>query len=154
VVVMVGDGSYLMLNSEIATSVMLGLKLIVVVLDNRGYGCIQRLQLASGSERHNNLLEDSVRESGRDVRVDFAAHAASLGAQAVKVTNVAELKSAMQNARTATSTQVIVIETSPWRTTEDGGAWWEVAIPEVSPRVEVQRAREQYEAGKQRQKRG
>jgi 3D-(3,5/4)-trihydroxycyclohexane-1,2-dione acylhydrolase (decyclizing) len=154
VVVMVGDGSYLMLNSEIATSVMLGLKLIVVVLDNRGYGCIQRLQLASGSERHNNLLEDSVRESGRDVRVDFAAHAASLGAQAVKVTNVAELKSAMQNARTATSTQAIVIETSPWRTTEDGGAWWEVAIPEVSPRVEVQRAREQYEAGKQRQKRG
>lgn len=154
VVVMVGDGSYLMLNSEIATSVMLGLKLIVVVLDNRGFGCIQRLQLASGSERHNNLLEDSVREGGRDVRVDFAAHAASLGAQAVKVANGAELKAAMRRARTATTTQVIVIETSPWRTTEDGGAWWEVAIPEVSPRAEVRQAREQYEAGKQRQKRG
>jgi 3D-(3,5/4)-trihydroxycyclohexane-1,2-dione acylhydrolase (decyclizing) len=154
VVVMVGDGSYLMLNSEIATSVMLGLKLIVVVLDNRGFGCIQRLQLASGSERHNNLLEDSVREGGRDVRVDFAAHAASLGAQAVKVASVAELKAAMQRARAAKDTQVIVIETTPWRTTEDGGAWWEVAIPEVSPRAEVTRAREQYEAGKQRQKRG
>jgi 3D-(3,5/4)-trihydroxycyclohexane-1,2-dione acylhydrolase (decyclizing) len=153
VVVMVGDGSYLMLNSEIASSVMLGLKLIVVVLDNRGFGCIQRLQLASGSERHNNLLEDSVREGGRDVKVDFAAHAASLGAQAVKVANVAELKSAMQRARAATHTQVIVIETTPWRTTDDGGAWWEVAIPEVSPRAEVHAARAQYETAKQRQPR-
>ncbi len=152
VVVMVGDGSYLMLNSEIATSLMLGLKLIVVVLDNRGFGCIQRLQLASGSERHNNLLEDSVREGGRDVKVDFAAHAASLGAQAVKVANVAELKSAMQRARAATHTQVIVIDTTPWRTTDDGGAWWEVAIPEVSPRAEVRAARAQYETAKQRQR--
>lgn len=151
VMVMVGDGSYLMLNSEIATSVMLGLKLIVVVLDNRGFGCIQRLQLASGSERHNNLLEDSVREGGRDVRIDFAAHAASLGAQAVKVASVAELKGAMQSARAATGTQVVVIETSPWRTTEEGGAWWEVAVPEVSPRAEVRQAREQYEAGKRKQ---
>jgi 3D-(3,5/4)-trihydroxycyclohexane-1,2-dione acylhydrolase (decyclizing) len=142
-----------MLNSEIASSVMLGLKLIVVVLDNRGFGCIQRLQLASGSERHNNLLEDSVREGGRDVKVDFAAHAASLGAQAVKVANVAELKSAMQRARAATHTQVIVIETTPWRTTDDGGAWWEVAIPEVSPRAEVHAARAQYETAKQRQPR-
>lgn len=152
VVVMVGDGSYLMLNSEIATSVMLGLKLIVVVLDNRGFGCIQRLQLASGSERHNNLLEDSVREGGRDVQVDFAAHAASLGAQAVKVDSVGELKAAMQRARAAAGTQVIVIDTSPWRTTDDGGTWWEVAIPEVSPRAEVRSARAQYETAKQRQR--
>jgi 3D-(3,5/4)-trihydroxycyclohexane-1,2-dione acylhydrolase (decyclizing) len=152
VVVMVGDGSYLMLNSEIATSVMLGLKLIVVVLDNRGYGCIQRLQLASGSERHNNLLEDCTREGGLDVRVDFAAHAASLGAQSVHVKSVAELKCAMQRARAATTTQVIVIDTTPWRTTDDGGAWWEVAIPEVSPRAEVRAAREQYEAAKKAQR--
>jgi 3D-(3,5/4)-trihydroxycyclohexane-1,2-dione acylhydrolase (decyclizing) len=152
VVVMVGDGSYLMLNSEIATSVMLGLKLIVVVLDNRGYGCIQRLQLASGSERHNNLLEDCTREGGLDVRIDFAAHAASLGAQSVHVKSVAELKSAMQRARAATTTQVIVIDTTPWRTTDDGGAWWEVAIPEVSPRAEVRTAREQYETAKKAQR--
>jgi 3D-(3,5/4)-trihydroxycyclohexane-1,2-dione acylhydrolase (decyclizing) len=152
VVVMVGDGSYLMLNSEIATSVMLGLKLIVVVLDNRGYGCIQRLQLASGSERHNNLLEDCTREGGLDVRIDFAAHAASLGAQSVHVKSVAELRSAMQRARAATKTQVIVIDTTPWRTTDDGGAWWEVAIPEVSPRAEVRTAREQYETAKKAQR--
>ena len=148
VIAMLGDGSYLMLNSEIATSVMLGLKLIVVVLDNRGYGCIQRLQLASGSPRFNNLLEDC----GAPVAIDFAAHAASLGATAVHVKDIAELKSAMRAARAATSTQVIVIDTTPWRTTDDGGAWWEVAIPEVSPRAEVRAAREQYEAAKKGQR--
>ena len=152
VIVMVGDGSYLMLNSEIATSVMLGLKLIIVVLDNRGFGCIQRLQLASGSPRFNNLLEDTVGEGGRDVKIDFAAHAQSLGAGAVHVANVAELKTAMQRARAAMRTQVIVIDTTPWRTTEDGGAWWEVAIPEVSERAEVRNAREQYLQGKLRQR--
>ena len=153
VIVMVGDGSYLMLNSEIATSVMLGLKLIIVVLDNRGFGCIQRLQLASGSERHNNLLEDTVADGGQDVRVDFAAHASSLGAQATKVADVAALKAAMAGARAARGTQVIVIDTTPWRTTDDGGAWWEVAIPEVSPRPEVDAARERHVAGKSRQRR-
>ena len=152
VIVMVGDGSYLMLNSEIATSVMLGLKLIVVVLDNRGYGCIQRLQLASGSPRFNNLLEDSVAEGGSDVKIDFAGHARSLGAEAVHVASLAELKSAMQRARAATRTQVIVIDTTPWRTTDDGGTWWEVAIPEVSERAEVRQARERYVQGKARQR--
>ena len=152
VIVMVGDGSYLMLNSEIATSVMRGCKLIVVVLDNRGYGCIQRLQLASGSPRFNNLLEDCHVEGGSDVRIDFAAHARSLGAEAVHAASVAELKAAMQRARGAAGTQVIVIDTSPWRTTDDGGAWWEVAIPEVSDRAEVREARERYLQGKARQR--
>src|SRR3546814_13223208 len=88
VVVMVGDGSYLMLNSEIATAVMLGLKLIVVVLDNRGFGCIDRLQQATGGESFNNLL------AGDAPRIDFAVHAASLGAAAQKVASVAELDAA------------------------------------------------------------
>jgi 3D-(3,5/4)-trihydroxycyclohexane-1,2-dione acylhydrolase (decyclizing) len=149
VIAMLGDGSYLMLNSEIATSVMLKLKLIIVVLDNRGYGCIQRLQLASGSPRFNNLLEDC----GAPVAIDFAAHAASLGATAVHVKDIAELKTAMRAARAATTTQVIVIDTTPWRTTDGGGAWWEVAIPEVSPRAEVRAAREQYESAKKGQQR-
>ena len=148
VIAMVGDGSYLMLNSEIATSVMLGLKIIVVVLDNRGFGCIQRLQLASGSPRFNNLLEDC----GSPPAIDFAAHAASLGAGAVHVKDIAELKSAMRAARAAASTQVIVIDTSPWRTTDDGGAWWEVAIPQVSPRAEVQAALAAYAEGKAKQR--
>ena len=153
VIVMVGDGSYLMLNSEVATSVMLGCKLIVVVLDNRGYGCIQRLQTASGGERFNNLLEDCVAEAGRDVRIDFAAHARSLGAGAVHVDGVAGLQAAMLRARAAATTQVIVIDTTHRRTTDDGGCWWDVAIPEVSPRPEVAEARARYLAGKQEQQR-
>jgi 3D-(3,5/4)-trihydroxycyclohexane-1,2-dione acylhydrolase (decyclizing) len=152
VIVMVGDGSYLMMNSEIATSVMLGRKLIVVVLDNRGYGCIQRLQTATGGAHFNNLLQDCVPEGGHDVRIDFAAHAASLGAEAVCVDGIPALKAAMQRARAATRTQVIVINTTHTRTTDDGGCWWEVAVPEISQRPEVNDAHALYRAGKQNQR--
>jgi 3D-(3,5/4)-trihydroxycyclohexane-1,2-dione acylhydrolase (decyclizing) len=152
VVVLVGDGSYLMLNSEIATSVMLGLKLLIVVLDNRGYGCIQRLQLASGGTHFNNMLADCVRESaaeaGGDVRVDFAAHAASLGAEALHVKDMAGLKAALPRARAARKTQVLVIDTTHTRTTDDGGCWWDVAIPEVSQRREVGDAHERLVAAR------
>lgn len=151
VIVMVGDGSYMMLNSEIATSVLLGRKLIVVVLDNRGYGCIHRLQRATGSERFNNMLDDCIPEGGNPSDIDFAAHAASMGAQAVHVQDVAGLRAAMVAARAATRTQVIVIDTTAERTTQDGGWWWEVAVAEVSTRSEVQRARTQYEAAKKSQ---
>jgi 3D-(3,5/4)-trihydroxycyclohexane-1,2-dione acylhydrolase (decyclizing) len=153
VIVMLGDGSYLMLNSEIASSVMLGRKLIVVVLDNRGYGCIHRLQRASGGTRFNNMLDDCVPEGGSRSTIDFAAHAASLGAEAVHVANVAELRAAMRKARAAVQTQVIVIDTSPERTTEDGGCWWEVAIPEVSDRVEVKEAHARLLDSKSNQRR-
>jgi 3D-(3,5/4)-trihydroxycyclohexane-1,2-dione acylhydrolase (decyclizing) len=152
VIVMVGDGSYMMLNSEIASSVMLGRKIIVVVLDNHGYGCIQRLQIASGGTRFNNMLGDCVdAEGGVDVAIDFAAHARSLGAEAVHVADVAELKTAMVQARAAARTQVLVIDTTHTRTTDDGGCWWEVGIPEVSQRAEVRQAHTAYLAAKQSQ---
>ena len=140
VIVMVGDGSYLMLNSEIATSVMLGRKLIVVVLDNRGYGCIQRLQAACGGASFNNLLDDCVAEGGTNVRIDFAAHAAALGADSVHVPDVGALRTAMVRARAGTKTQVIVVDTTHARTTDDGGCWWEVAVPQVSDRPAVDAA--------------
>jgi 3D-(3,5/4)-trihydroxycyclohexane-1,2-dione acylhydrolase (decyclizing) len=152
VIVMVGDGSYMMANSEIATSVMLGKKLIIVVLDNRGYGCIQRLQLASGSPRFNNMLDDCVPEGGQPSQIDFAMHARSMGADAVHVANVAALKTAMVAARAAAKTQVLVIDTTHTRTTDDGGCWWEVAIPEVSQRAEVAAAHERYVAAKKDQR--
>jgi 3D-(3,5/4)-trihydroxycyclohexane-1,2-dione acylhydrolase (decyclizing) len=152
VVVMVGDGSYLMMNSEIATSVMLGRKLIVVLLDNRGYGCIHRLQRATGGARFNNQLDDCVPEGGEAPRIDFAAHARAMGADAVHVKDIAELKSAMQKARAARRTQVLVIDTTPERTTDDGGCWWEVAVPEVSGRREVNEAEAAYRAAKQQQR--
>ncbi len=152
VIVMVGDGSYLMMNSEIATSIMLGHKLIIVVLDNRGFGCIARLQQASGSPHFNNMLTDCVPGAGVLPAIDFAMHARSLGADGVHVANIAELKMAMQRARAASKTQVIVIDTTHTRTTGDGGWWWEVPIPEVSSRAEVNAARAAYVAAKRDQR--
>ena len=143
VIVSLGDGSYLMMNSEIATSVMLGLKLIIVVNDNRGFACINRLQRATGGESFNNLLRDARHEVLP--AVDFAAHARSLGAEAVKVKSIDELEAAFKKARKADITQVIVIDTDPMAITDAGGAWWDVAVPEVSSRESVVAARGNYE---------
>jgi 3D-(3,5/4)-trihydroxycyclohexane-1,2-dione acylhydrolase (decyclizing) len=143
VVVMVGDGSYLMLNSEIATAVMMGLKLVIVVLDNRGFGCINRLQQATGGAPFNNLLRDSRQQS--PAPVDFAAHAAALGAQSEKVPDIGALGAALARARAAARTYVIVIDTDPQAATDAGGAWWDVAVPETSERDSVRNARVEYE---------
>ncbi|MFT0533033.1 3D-(3,5/4)-trihydroxycyclohexane-1,2-dione acylhydrolase (decyclizing) [Castellaniella hirudinis] len=151
VIVMVGDGSYLMLNSEIATSVQMGRKLIIVVLDNQGYGCIHRLQQASGGPRFNNLLADCIADGGAPANIDLAAHAASLGAQACRVADVPALRRAMAAARAASLTQVIVINTTPERTTDEGGCWWDVPIPEVTERTAVAAARARYVQNKQKQ---
>jgi 3D-(3,5/4)-trihydroxycyclohexane-1,2-dione acylhydrolase (decyclizing) len=152
VIVIVGDGSYLMLNSEIATSLLLDKKLIVVVLDNRGYGCINRLQQACGGEPFNNLFADCAKGTDGAPRIDFAAHAASMGALSENVKTIPELEAAMKRARAAARTCVICIETDPDRTTQEGGWWWEVAVPEVSDREEVRKARKAYVEAKGRQK--
>jgi 3D-(3,5/4)-trihydroxycyclohexane-1,2-dione acylhydrolase (decyclizing) len=152
VIVMVGDGSYLMMNSEIATSVMLGLKLIIVVLDNRGFGCINRLQRATGAESFNNLFAHTRHETLPDI--DFAAHAASLGAIATKVSGLPELEAALRIARAADRTSVIVIDTDPHAAMEAGGHWWDVAVPEVSERAEVRAARVAYETALKAQRLG
>ncbi len=143
VIVMVGDGSYLMLNSELATAAMLGVKLTIVLLDNRGYGCINRLQQATGGRPFNNLLVDS-RHAALPV-IDFAAHARSLGAEAEAVIGIAGLEAALARAKAATGPYLIAIETDPRPTTEAGGHWWDVAVPEVSARPEVRAARADYE---------
>ena len=152
VIVMVGDGSYLMMNSEIATSVMLGQKLIIMVLDNRGFACINRLQRATGGESFNNLFEHARHEALPTI--DFAAHAASLGAIAAKVTGLAELQAELTKARGAERTSVIVIDTDPLASTEAGGHWWDVAVPQVSERAEVRAARANYEAALKAQRLG
>jgi 3D-(3,5/4)-trihydroxycyclohexane-1,2-dione acylhydrolase (decyclizing) len=141
VIVMVGDGSYLMLNSEIATSVRLGARLIVVLLDNGGFGCIERLQSSTGNASFNNLLGGA----GRDALApDLLAHALSLGAHATRVQTLAELTGALAAARQADRTSVLVIATDPAASTTAGGHWWDVAVPEVSERAEVRAARERY----------
>ncbi len=143
VIVMVGDGSYMMMNSEISSSVMLGAKLTIVVLDNRGFGCINRLQMATGGANFNNLFRDTRHEVLPEI--DFVKHAESLGAVARKVNSIAELETALKAAESDTRTSVLVIDTDPLMTTEPGGHWWDVAVPEVSPRTEVNTARAEYE---------
>jgi len=151
VIVMVGDGSYMMMNSELATSVMLGIKIIVVILDNRGYGCIERLQVNTGNASFNNMLDDCVPDGGERSTIDFAMHARSMGADAVHVQNVAELKTAMVKARAAKRSQVVVIDTTHTRVSE-GGCWWEVGVPEVSQRPAVIAAHDNMAGAKRDQR--
>ncbi len=145
VICMVGDGSYMMANSELATAVMMGIPFTVVLADNRGFGCINRLQKATGGAPFNNLLKDSYHVNPADI--DFAAHARSMGAHVVKAGNIADLEAAMTASRSATIPTVIVIDTDPMPGTGAGGSWWEVAVPEVSDRATVNEARKGYEAG-------
>ena len=98
VAVLVGDGSYLMMNSEIATSVASGHPLLIVLCDNRGFGCIHRLQRATAGETHNNLWKESF---PAEAPVDFVAHARALGADAMTVADVAALEAAVATARNA-----------------------------------------------------
>jgi 3D-(3,5/4)-trihydroxycyclohexane-1,2-dione acylhydrolase (decyclizing) len=140
VYVLVGDGSYLMLNSELATAAALGIKITVVLLDNGGFGCIHRLQKATGGQPFNNLLEDST------TRVDFVAHANSLGADATHVSDIAALETALRDALPSLHCKVIVIETDPNRSPAIGGHWWDVAVAEVSDNTGVQAARREYQA--------
>jgi 3D-(3,5/4)-trihydroxycyclohexane-1,2-dione acylhydrolase (decyclizing) len=142
VLVLVGDGSYLMLNSEIATSILLGAKLEIVVLDNRGYGCINRLQQACGGAPFNNLFEDTLHQSMPEI--DFVAHAASLGAIAEKANSIAELDAALARSKSSGRTHVIVIETDPALSTGAGGTWWDVPVAQVSERAEVTAAHGRY----------
>ena len=151
VYVMVGDGSYLMMNSEIFSSVMLGLKLIIVVVDNGGYGCIHRLQENCGNSGFNNLIRDCRSTQNEVMRVDFAAHARSMGAKSEEVEGIASLEKALEKARNSETTYVINILTDPNKTVKEGGNWWDVAVAEVSNENGVNKARKNYELQKEKQ---
>ncbi len=144
VIVMVGDGSYMMANSELATAVMMGQKITVVVTDNRGFGCINRLQMATGGAEFNNLLDHAAHVNPS--KIDFAAHAGAMGADTKKAGSIHELEDALAEARNSSRTTVIIIDTDPYPTPETGGWWWDVAVPEVSEREQVRAARKDYEA--------
>ena len=130
----------------------MGAKLNIIVLDNRGYGCINRLQMATGGANFNNLLKDTWHKELPDL--DFAAHAASMGAVAIKVKSIAELEAALAKTKSETRTCVIVIDTDPLITTKEGGNWWDVAVPEVSVRKSVNEARSKYEEALKKQRVG
>jgi len=150
VICMVGDGSYMMANSELATAVMMGIGFTVVLTDNRGYGCINRLQAGTGGAAFNNLLDDSYHVN--PAHIDFVAHAGSMGARAVKAGSIAELEALLAEAKGGSIPTVIVIDTDPMPSTEAGGYWWDVAVPEVSVRPEVRVARADYDTHTDRQR--
>jgi 3D-(3,5/4)-trihydroxycyclohexane-1,2-dione acylhydrolase (decyclizing) len=150
-VVMVGDGAYLMMNSDIYSSVLAGHKMIVVLCDNGGYAVINRLQNFKGGASFNNLIADSrVREP---FAVDFARHAEAMGALARRVESLADLEAAIAWARTTDRTTVVTIVTDAFAWTP-GDADWDVGVPEVSDRPEVREARAAHEAIRARQRVG
>ena len=150
VICFTGDGTYMMANSEMATAAMMGMPFTVVVTDNRGYGCINRLQMGTGGAEFNNLLDHAI--GGQNSNIDFAKHAESMGAVSVKVGSIAELEEALTRRADAKGPYVIVIDTDPYPSTEPGGTWWDVGVPEVSERAEVNAARANYETNKKLQR--
>jgi 3D-(3,5/4)-trihydroxycyclohexane-1,2-dione acylhydrolase (decyclizing) len=151
VVCFVGDGSYMMANSELATAVMRRVPFTVVLTDNRGYGCINRLQMGTGGNQFNNLYKDCNVEAQPEI--DFVAHAAAMGAHAVKAQDIADLEAQIRTSRDRAIPTVIVIDTDPMHGPGEngGGHWWDVAVPEVSERPEVKHAREGYVAARKHQ---
>ncbi len=152
VFVFVGDGSYLMMNSDLYSSVLSGHKMIVIVCDNGGFAVINRLQVNQGGNPFNNLLEDC-RLAGDVVTVDFAAHAAAMGCGSEKVSSIAELAGAVERARASDRTYVITLEVDAYSWTE-GGSFWEVGVPEVSNLASVTDARADLDKGKADQRIG
>jgi 3D-(3,5/4)-trihydroxycyclohexane-1,2-dione acylhydrolase (decyclizing) len=150
-IVMVGDGTYLMMNSEIYSSVLAGHKMIVVVCDNGGYAVINRLQNAKGGASFNNLIRDCrVKEP---FAVDFARHAEAMGALARHVESLADLGEALDWAKSTDRTTVISIATDGF-TWSPGDAWWDVGVPAVSERTEVREAAKAQQEGRKRQRVG
>lgn len=156
VVVMIGDGSYLMLNSEIVTAVAEGWRLTIVVVDNGGFQSIHGLQKSLGTPSFINELRhrDSLsgKTDGATVAVDFAAHAAAMGAKAVKVGSTEELRSALRRARSEDGVSVVVVNADPERRVPGFEAWWDVPVAEVSGQRGVLAARAEYERQAARQR--
>jgi len=121
----------------------MGIDFTLIITDNRGYGCINRLQMGTGGAEFNNLLDHVQHETPS--AIDFVKHSAAMGAISQKVNSIAELEQALANRR-GKGVEVFVLDTDPYPSTEVGGCWWEVAVPEVSTRKEVSQARAEYEA--------
>ncbi|KZM43046.1 3D-(3,5/4)-trihydroxycyclohexane-1,2-dione hydrolase [Marinomonas sp. SBI22] len=155
VVVMVGDGSYMILNSDIYSSVLSGHKMIIVVCDNAGFAVINKLQNNTGNESFNNLLKDCRRENPETefARVDFAKHAEAQGAISEKVGSMQDFDAAFARAKAADRTSVIVvdIDSTKWSSCD---CWWEVGLPEVTRDERTEKAVSDFSAGRTHQRPG
>jgi len=152
-IVFVGDGSYLLLNSDIYSSVLSGRKLIIVLCDNGGYAVIDKLQRNTGNVAFNNFIADCQWERA-PFTVDFAMHARAMGAHAESVASLATFEQAFLRAKMSDRTCVIDVKVDPYAWTEGGHAWWEVGTPAVSDRAEVLAAAAECDHGRARQRRG
>lgn len=153
-IIMVGDGSYMMMNSDIYSTVLSGHKMIVVVCDNGGFGVINRLQTGMGVPGFNNLLKDSrVLNKENPLHVDFVAHARAMGAEARFCESLADLEANMEWAQETERTTVLVIDSDAYTWTP-GGADWYVGVPEINERESIRKAREGQEAFRAKQRRG
>jgi 3D-(3,5/4)-trihydroxycyclohexane-1,2-dione acylhydrolase (decyclizing) len=150
-IVMIGDGTYMMMNSDIYSTVLSGHKMILIVCDNGGYAVINRLQNAKGGASFNNLIKDCrVKEP---FPVDFAKHAESMGALTRHVESLADLGDAVEWAQTTDRTTVLTIVSDAFTWTP-GDAWWDVGVPQVSERAEVNAAAKDQQAGRKNQRVG
>ena len=153
-IVFTGDGSYMLMNSDIYSSVLTDKKLIVLVLDNGGFAVINKLQNNTGNESFNNLIADCPTVV-KPFLVDFVTHAAAMGAHAEKVSNPAELAKAFKRAKAADKTSVIVMDVDPYDGwTTEGHTWWEVGTPQVSEHAAVRDAHADWESNRFKQRRG
>ena len=153
VVVLVGDGSYLMMNSDIYSSVLSGHKMIVIVCDNGGFAVIDRLQVNTGNDSFNNQFKDCRRRDKDAPRVDFAGHAAAQGAISEKIASIDGFDAAFARAKSADRTYVIVIETDPAAWSECD-CWWEVGLPAHTGSGTTGKAVDDWKRGKRHQRRG
>ncbi len=153
-IVFVGDGSYMLMNSDIYSSVLSGHKMIVIVCDNGGFAVINKLQKNTGNASFNNLIADC-KLAVEPFAVDFEAHAKAMGAGAETVADMSGFADAFGRAKASDRTYVITLKVDAhigW--TDEGHSWWEVGMPETSKRASVSAAREKQESGRAGQRPG
>jgi 3D-(3,5/4)-trihydroxycyclohexane-1,2-dione acylhydrolase (decyclizing) len=155
VYVFIGDGTYLMMPTEIVTSVQQGIKIIIVLVDNKGFGSIGSLSRSLGmggfgTTTHTRSASGQL--DGELFQVDYGANARSLGAHALHATTLPQFKDALEQAKSFDRTTVIVVETDPDAKVPGYESWWDVAVPEVSTMESVREARARYEEARKRER--
>jgi 3D-(3,5/4)-trihydroxycyclohexane-1,2-dione acylhydrolase (decyclizing) len=155
VYVFIGDGTYLMMPTEIVTSIQQGIKIIIVLVDNKGFGSIGSLSRSLGmggfgTTTHTRSASGQL--DGELFQVDYAANARSLGAHALQATTLQQFKDALEQAKSFDRTTVIVVETDPDAKVPGYESWWDVAVPEVSTMESVREARRRYEEARKRER--
>ena len=154
-IVFTGDGSYLLMNSDVYSSVLTQKKMIILVLDNGGFAVINKLQNNMGQDSFNNLIADTPTAT-HQVSVDFEAHARSMGASAETVDHAADLGEAFKRAKASDKTYVIVMNVDPYEGwTTEGHTWWEVGTPHITDKESVREAHKEVEGTRtERQRKG